>query len=178
LKAGDAVFGLPSSGLHSNGYSLVRKIVARAGLAWDAAAPFDPSRSLAEALLVPTRLYVRPLLGALKRAPGLLALAHVTGGGFPDNLPRVLPEGVAVALDLDAFAAPPVFSWLAEVGRLSEAEMLRTFNCGFGMVAFVAAEQEDDAAAALVEAGLAPRLIGRLEARNGEKVAMRGRLKL
>jgi phosphoribosylformylglycinamidine cyclo-ligase len=178
LKAGDAVFGLPSSGPHSNGYSLVRKIVARAGLPWDAAAPFEPERSLAEALLVPTRLYVRPLLDALKRAPGLLALAHVTGGGFPDNLPRVLPEGIAVALDLDAFAPPPVFSWLAEVGGVSEAEMLRTFNCGFGMVAFVAAEQESETQAALTDAGLAPTLIGRLTTRSGERVVMRGRLKL
>ncbi len=105
LKPGDLVFGLPSSGIYSNGFSLVRRIVARAGLGWDAPAPFDPSRSLADALLTPTRLYVRPLLQALKQTRGIHALAHITGGGYPDNLPRVLDDGLAVALDLDAFGA-------------------------------------------------------------------------
>ena len=102
----------------------------------------------------------------------------MTGGGFPDNLPRVLPEGLAVSLDLDAFAPAPVFSWLAEVGGVSETEMLRTFNCGFGMVAFVAAELEDETRSALADNGLAPTLIGRLVALSGERVATRGRLKL
>src|ERR1700723_2054717 len=110
LKAGDLVIGLPSSGVHSNGFSLVRRIVERSGLPWDAPAPFEPDRTLAAALLTPTRLYVKPLLAALKRSPGLLALAHVTGGGFPDNLPRVLPDALGVELDLDAFSAPPVFA--------------------------------------------------------------------
>jgi phosphoribosylformylglycinamidine cyclo-ligase len=178
LKAGDAVFGLPSSGVHSNGFSLVRRIAAASGLPWDAPAPFDPARSLAAALLTPTRLYVRPLIQALKETRAVLALAHITGGGWPDNLPRVLPDGLAVALDLDAFSPQPVFSWLASVGAVPEAEMLRTFNCGFGMAAFVAAEGEAEAKAALERAGLAPVLIGRLEASSGARVDMRGRLKL
>ena len=178
LKAGDVVIGLPSSGVHSNGFSLVRRIVERSGLAWDAPAPFAPEMSLAAALLAPTRLYVRPLLAALQAAPGISALAHVTGGGFPDNLPRVLPDELGVDLDLDAFAPPPVFAWLAATGGVSEAEMLRTFNCGFGMVVFVAAESEIQATRALSDQGLAPTVIGRLVPRGAERVATRGRLKL
>jgi phosphoribosylformylglycinamidine cyclo-ligase len=178
LKPGDLAVGLPSSGVHSNGFSLARRIVALSGLPWDAPAPFAPDRSLAAALLEPTRLYVKPLLATLKATEGVLALAHVTGGGFPENLPRVLPDGLAVELDLDAFAPQPVFSWLAAAGGVGEAEMLRTFNCGFGMVAFVAGEAADEALAALAANGLAPRPIGRLAARQGERVVMRGRLKL
>jgi phosphoribosylformylglycinamidine cyclo-ligase len=178
LKAGDVVIGLPSSGLHSNGFSLVRRIVAQAGLALDAPAPFAPGETLGRALLTPTRLYVKPLLAALKATDAILALAHVTGGGFPDNLPRVLPDDLAVRLDLSAFRAPPVFSWLAAQGPVAEAEMLRTFNCGIGMVAFVRREAESEAFAALAGAGLAPVVIGRLEARAGAGVAMDGRLRL
>ena len=178
LKAGDAVFGLPSSGVHSNGYSLVRRIAARSGLAWDAPAPFAPGRSLAEALLTPTRLYVKPLLRVLKATQGVLALAHITGGGWPDNLPRVLPDGLAVDLDLSAFAPPPVFSWLAAAGGVLEAEMLRTFNCGFGMAVFASAAHETETKAALDAAGLAPTLIGRLKASDGPRVAMHGALAL
>jgi phosphoribosylformylglycinamidine cyclo-ligase len=178
LKAGDAVYGLPSSGVHSNGFSLARRIVSISGLSWDAPAPFDPSRSLAVALLAPTRLYVRPLLQVFKETTAVIALAHITGGGYPDNLPRVLPEGLAVRLDLLAFAPHPVFSWLAAVGAVSEAEMLRTFNCGFGMAAFVSAEREDEAKKALVRAGLDPVLIGRLEPSNGARVIMEGPLTL
>ncbi|MBV8796716.1 MAG: phosphoribosylformylglycinamidine cyclo-ligase [Hyphomicrobiales bacterium] len=178
LKPGDLVFGLPSSGVHSNGFSLVRRIVARSGLGWDAPAPFDPLRSLGVALLTPTRLYVRPLLQALKRTRGIHALAHITGGGYPDNLPRVLDEGLAVSLDLNAFTPQPVFSWLASAGGLHEAEMLRTFNCGFGMAAFVSAALEGEAREALAGAGLAPVLIGELIAAEGERLVTHGRLKL
>lgn len=177
LKASDLVYGLPSSGVHSNGFSLVRRIVARSGLAWDAPAPFDPSRSLAHALLTPTRLYVRPLLQALKRTRGICALAHITGGGYPDNLPRVLDNGLAVSLDLDAFAPQPVFSWLASAGGVEEGEMLRTFNCGFGMAAFVSTELEAEAREALAAAGLAPVLIGELVPAAGQRVVTRGKLR-
>ena len=177
LEAGDLVIGLPSSGVHSNGFSLVRRIVDRSGLEWDAPAPFA-SGTLAAALLTPTRLYVKPVLAALKAAPGVLALAHITGGGFPDNLPRVLPDSVGVELDLGAFAPPPVFSWLAATGGVSEAEMLRTFNCGFGMVAFAAAASGSETMREFERQGLAPTPIGRLVARGAERVAMRGRLKL
>jgi phosphoribosylformylglycinamidine cyclo-ligase len=178
LKAGDVAIGLPSSGVHSNGFSLVRRIVALSGLSWDAPAPFAPQRSLAAALLEPTRLYVKPLLATLKAADGVLALAHITGGGFPDNLPRVLPEALAVELDLSAFAPPPVFSWLAATGGVGEADMLRTFNCGFGMVAFADAAAADAAMAALADNGLAPTRIGTLIPRDGAPVVMRGRLAL
>jgi phosphoribosylformylglycinamidine cyclo-ligase len=176
LKAGDAVIGLPSSGAHSNGFSLIRRIVERSGLGWDAPAPFEPARSLGQALLTPTRLYVKPLLAALRAAPGIRALAHVTGGGFPDNLPRVLPPALGVDLDLDAFAPPPVFSWLAATGDVGESEMLRVFNCGLGMVVFAAAESEAETLRAL--AALSPRVIGRLAPRGTEPVATRGRLRL
>ncbi|MBV8105899.1 MAG: phosphoribosylformylglycinamidine cyclo-ligase [Hyphomicrobiales bacterium] len=178
LKPGDAVFGLPSSGVHSNGFSLVRRVVERAGLAWDAPAPFERSRSLGAALLTPTRLYVRPLLQVLSTTRGVLALAHITGGGYLDNLPRVLRPDVAVSLDLGAFAPPPVFSWLAVVGNIAENEMLRTFNCGFGMAVFVAAQREDEVRAALMYAGLSPTLIGRLVARENLRVVTHGRLSL
>ena len=178
LGVGDVVFGLPSSGVHSNGFSLVRRIVARTGLAWDVPAPFEPSRTLAEALLTPTKLYVKPLLAALKATDAISALAHVTGGGFPENLPRVLPESVSVRLDLEAFAPPPVFGWLAKEGPLAQAEMLRTFNCGIGMVVFARREGADEAAAALRAAGLGAIEIGRLVAREAERVVMEGRLKL
>jgi phosphoribosylformylglycinamidine cyclo-ligase len=178
LKAGDVAVGLPSSGVHSNGFSLVRRIVALSGLSWDAPAPFAPERSLAAALLEPTRLYVKPLLATLKAADGVLALAHVTGGGFPDNLPRVLPDALAVELDLSAFAPPAVFGWLAATGGVGEAEMLRTFNCGFGMVVFAAAGAADATIATLAANGLAPKPIGTLVPRAGPPVVMRGRLTL
>jgi phosphoribosylformylglycinamidine cyclo-ligase len=157
---------------------LVRRVVARSGLEWEAPAPFEPSRSLAAALLTPTRLYVLPLLEALKRTRGIHALAHITGGGYPDNLPRVLDAGLAVSLDLDAFAPQPVFSWLASVGGLDAEEMLRTFNCGFGMAAFVAAESEAEARDALAGAGLSPVLIGKLVPAEGRALLTQGRLKL
>ena len=178
LQAGDVVFGLASSGLHSNGFSLVRRIVATSGLNWDEPAPFEPNRTLAQALLTPTRLYVKPLLAALKATEAISALAHVTGGGFPDNLPRVLPETLAVRLDLSAFTPPPVFGWLAQHGPVTETEMLRTFNCGIGMVVYARRDGADEAAEALRAAGLAPVEIGRLVAREGAAVVMDGRLAL
>jgi len=178
LQAGDVVFGLASSGLHSNGFSLVRRIFATSGLSWNESAPFEPNRTLAQALLTPTRLYVKPLLAALKATDAILALAHVTGGGFPDNLPRVLPETLAVRLDLSAFTPPPVFGWLAQHGPVTEAEMLRTFNCGIGMVVYARRDGADEAAVALRAAGLAPVEIGRLVAREGAAVVMDGRLAL
>ena len=179
LKAGDWVIGLPSSGVHSNGFSLVRRVVALSGLEWSAPAPFAPGRTLAEALLTPTRLYVKPLLAALKACDGIVALAHITGGGFPDNLPRVLPDGLGVALDLASFAPQPVFGWLAGVGGVAQGEMLRTFNCGIGMAVFAAKEAGEAAMAALRAPGLAPARIGEVTASMGaERVTMAGRLKL
>jgi len=176
LAAGDAVIGLVSSGPHSNGYSLIRRIVERTGLSWDAPAPFEPSRPLGEALLTPTKLYVKPLLAALQAAPGLLALAHVTGGGFFDNLPRVLPDDISVEIGLEAFAPPPVFGWLKAMGGVDDHEMLRTFNCGFGMVAFAKQESEAETLAALASENLEPKLIGRLKPRVEQRVATLGKV--
>ena len=116
IAAGDAVLGIASSGVHSNGYSLVRRVVARSGLAWDGPAPFDPAHTLGEALLSPTRIYVRSCLAALRETRAVKGLAHITGGGFPDNIPRVLPDGLGVALDLARVPVLPVFRWLAASG--------------------------------------------------------------
>ena len=180
LKPGDVLFGLPSSGVHSNGFSLVRRIVALTGLAWDAEAPFAPGRTLAQALLAPTRLYVKPLLAALKATDGIKALAHITGGGFPDNIPRVLPEGLGVSLDLAAIPVPPVFGWLAKTGNVAEREMLRTFNCGVGMIVVAEAARAAEVEAALKAAGESPVRMGEVVAYSGdeERVAYRGHLAL
>jgi len=179
LAVGDVVLGLPSSGVHSNGYSLVRRIVALSGLAWEAPAPFASDKTLAEALLEPTRIYVKSLLQALKAAPGIKALAHITGGGFPDNIPRVLPDDLGVAIDLPAIAVPPVFGWLAQVGGVAEREMLRTFNCGIGMIVVAEAAQADAVMAALAEAGEKPVRLGEVTARGAdEAVVYRGKLAL
>lgn len=178
LKPGDVVFGLPSSGVHSNGFSLVRRIVERTGLAWDAPAPFAPGKTLAQALLTPTRIYVKGLLAALKATDGVLALAHITGGGFPDNIPRVLPDSVAVRLDLDAIDPPPVFGWLAKEGGVVEKEMLRTFNCGIGMIVVAQASKADEVETALRNAGEKPARVGEIIVRDGEAVVTTGKLKL
>jgi phosphoribosylformylglycinamidine cyclo-ligase len=135
IAPGDVVIGLASSGVHANGFSLVRRIVAASGLSWNAPAPFEPGRSLGEALLTPTRLYVRSCLAAIRATKAVKALAHITGGGFTENIPRVLPRGLVVALDLNRVPVPAVFKWLAAAGDVTEQEMLRTFNCGIGMVA-------------------------------------------
>jgi phosphoribosylformylglycinamidine cyclo-ligase len=118
------------------------------------------------------------MLDALRRTRGIHALAHITGGGYPDNLPRVLDSGLAVSLDLAAFTPQPVFSWLASVGGLDEGEMLRTFNCGFGMAAFVSTDGEAEARDALVGAGLAPVLIGELVPAEGHTLSTHGKLRL
>lgn len=178
VAAGDIVFGLPSSGVHSNGFSLVRRIVERAGLAWDAPAPFAPERTLAQALLTPTRIYVKALLRTLKTTGAIKALAHITGGGFPDNIPRVLPHTRACALDLDAIPCQPVFRWLAAEGGVSEAEMLRTFNCGIGMIVIASAAGAGEVEAALRAAGELPHAIGVIEERQDRAVRTHGRLAL
>jgi len=153
VRAGDVILGLASSGIHSNGYSLVRKIVERTGLRWSAPAPFDPARELGAALLEPTRIYVKSCLAALRATKAVKALAHITGGGFPDNIPRVLPQGLGVMLDLHRVPVLPIFRWLADVGQVAEAEMLRTFNCGVGMILAVAAERADAVADVLRREG-------------------------
>ncbi|WP_109311894.1 phosphoribosylformylglycinamidine cyclo-ligase [Ruegeria sp. AU67] len=151
VQDGDVLLGLASNGVHSNGYSLVRKLVEISGLGWDAASPFSDG-TLGEALLTPTRLYVKPALQAI-RAGGVHALAHITGGGLTENLPRVLPEGLGAEIDLNAWDLPPVFRWMAETGGIVEAEMLKTFNCGIGMIVACDADRADDLAALLADAG-------------------------
>jgi phosphoribosylformylglycinamidine cyclo-ligase len=153
VVTGDVVIGLASSGPHSNGYSLVRKIVEESGLAWDARAPFDATRTLGEALLTPTRIYVKSCLAAIRASKAVKALAHITGGGFPDNIPRVLPKGLGVNIDLPSIFVPRVFKWLAATGHVAESDMLRTFNCGIGMVIVVAAGEDETVSDLLAEAG-------------------------
>ncbi|MCW2315352.1 phosphoribosylformylglycinamidine cyclo-ligase [Rhodoblastus acidophilus] len=178
VSAGDLVFGLRSSGVHSNGYSLVRKIVERAGLKWDAPAPFSDGKTLAQALLEPTRIYVKPMLQALRQTTAIKALAHVTGGGYPENVPRVLPEGLGVRIDLGAIPVLPVFRWLAEQGNVAEREMLRTFNCGLGMIVVGAAGKAREIEDALRASGEDPVLLGEVIPAQGERVIYEGKLAL
>lgn len=170
VKAGDVLIGLPSSGVHSNGFSLVRRIVEKSGAKLDAAAPFDAARSLGEALLVPTRIYVKPVLAAIKATDGIKALAHITGGGFVDNIPRVLPENTAAKIDLSKIPVLPVFRWLAKEGGVAELEMLRTFNCGIGLILAIDPTKMDAVEKALRTAGELPVRIGEIVAHDGEPV--------
>ena len=178
IVEGDVLLGLASSGCHSNGYSLARRIVELSGLKWSDPAPFEPERTLAEALLEPTRIYVKPILEAIRSTHGVKALAHITGGGFPENIPRVLPKAFAAELDLDAIEVPPVFSWLARTGNVAPNEMMRTFNCGVGMVIVVAGGQAAQVAAVLQQAGETVTPIGRIVPRHGDGVIYNGALDL
>jgi phosphoribosylformylglycinamidine cyclo-ligase len=178
MKAGDVLIGVASSGVHSNGYSLVRKVVEKSGLTLDTAAPFAPGKSLGEALLTPTRLYVRAALEAMQTG-GVKGLAHITGGGITDNLPRCLPDGLDGEVDLSAIAVLPVFQWLAREAGIAESEMLRTFNCGIGMVAVADEKNAGPVIDAFQEAGDYAVRIGKLIAGSGEaKTVYRGTLKL
>lgn len=158
VTKGDVLLGLASDGVHSNGYSLVRKLVEISGLGWQDDCPWAQG-TLGEVLLTPTRLYVRQALSAI-RGGGVHALAHITGGGLTENLPRVLPEGLGAEIDLNAWMLPEVFKWLAATGGMAEAEMLKTFNCGIGMVLLVEADRAGDIAAQLTGAGEAVSQIG------------------
>ncbi len=177
IAAGDVLIGLASSGLHSNGYSLVRKLVSMSGLSYTDPAPFDPSSSLATKLLAPTRIYVKPLLAAIAETGGIKALAHITGGGLTENLPRVLPKNLSVAIDLDKIAPPSLFGWLREAGAIEEAEMLKTFNCGIGMVAVCKPDAVSMASEILMKHGEQVALIGEMCDRDGDAVTYRGSLK-
>ena len=181
VAPGDIVLGLASDGLHSNGFSLVRMLCAEAGIGWDDPAPFDPGRALGEALLTPTRIYVRSVLAALNgQAPngqedagGIGALAHITGGGLTGNIPRVLPPGLGVDLDGGSWPIPPVFGWLHGAGRLDPAEMAQTFNCGLGMVAIAAPDAAGAVEAALRSHGETAMRIGTVAARETGAPAVR-----
>ena len=180
IGAGDVVLGLASSGIHSNGYSLARRVVEKSELGFDAPAPFDKTCSLGEALLTPTRIYVKSCLAAMRETKALKGLAHITGGGFPDNIPRVLPDGAGVALDLARVPVKPVFKWLAATGGIAEAEMLRTFNCGIGMIAIVDANGADAVTDVLTRAGETVVRLGEVTAATADapRVAYSGRLDL
>jgi phosphoribosylformylglycinamidine cyclo-ligase len=177
VAKGDVLLGLASSGVHSNGYSFVRKVVELSGLGWDAPSPFSDG-SLGQAVLAPTRLYVRQALAAV-RAGGVHGLAHITGGGLTENPPRILPArtengGLACEIDLGAWALPPVFRWLATTANMSEPELLKTFNCGIGMILVVAEDRAEALTALLGADGETVTRVGRIV--EGQGVIYTGRL--
>jgi phosphoribosylformylglycinamidine cyclo-ligase len=178
IVSGDIVLGLASSGVHSNGYSLVRKVVERSGLGFDRPAPFHDGRTLGEALLTPTRIYVRSCLAAIRETRAVKGLAHITGGGFPDNIPRVLPRGLGARIELPRLPVLPVFKWLAKVGDVAEPDMLRTFNCGVGMIVITAPAAADSVAECLAREGENVVRIGEVVAAADGGVAYDGRLDL
>ncbi|MBI1202794.1 MAG: phosphoribosylformylglycinamidine cyclo-ligase [Rhodopseudomonas sp.] len=179
IAEGDVILGLASSGVHSNGYSLVRKVVAKSGLLWTTPAPFAADMSLGEAILTPTRIYVKSCLAAIRATHAVKGFAHITGGGFPDNIPRVLPKGLGARIDLTRVTVPPVFKWLAAVGNIAATEMLRTFNCGIGMIVVVAASDADAVAQAFAQAGEQVSTIGAvIKTASDERVVYDGTLDL
>jgi phosphoribosylformylglycinamidine cyclo-ligase len=179
VAPGDIILGLASSGVHSNGFSLVRRVIADAGAKLGAPAPFDAGKSLGEALLQPTRIYVRSMLAALKATSGIKALAHITGGGLVDNIPRVLPEGTAARITLRTVPVLPVFRWLAQAGSIAESEMLRAFNCGIGFVVIAEATRAEIIAGAFLAAGEQVVRLGEVVAAKGTpEVAFTGSLDL
>jgi phosphoribosylformylglycinamidine cyclo-ligase len=171
IRAGDAVLGIASSGVHSNGFSLVRAVAAKVGLKWGAPAPFDRTKTLGNAVLTPTRIYVKSCLAAIRETGAVKALAHITGGGFPDNIPRVLPKNLGVRIDLSRVPVLPVFKWLAQAGNIAQGEMLRTFNCGIGMIAVVDAAKANAVAAALTHHGESVSRLGEVVADANHSVA-------
>jgi phosphoribosylformylglycinamidine cyclo-ligase len=178
MVPGDVLIGVASSGVHSNGYSLVRRVVEKSGLSWDAEAPFAPGKKLGEALLTPTRLYVRSALEAL-RVGGVKGFAHITGGGITENLPRALPENMNADVDLNSWTPPSVFGWMAKSAGIEAPEMLRTFNCGIGMVAVVSEKSSGHVIEAFQQCGDKAMRLGHLVPGSGEaKVVYRGTLKL
>ena len=178
VKPGDVILGLASSGPHSNGYSLVRRLVELSGVTYSARAPFNRKVSLADALLAPTRIYVKPILKAMKQTDAIKALAHITGGGFIENIPRVLPKTTVAEIDLAQVPYTPVFKWLQDVGTVAEREMLRTFNCGIGMIVVTAAKDAKKVAASLKRSGETVVTLGTIRKRKGteEQVALKGAL--
>jgi len=174
IAEGDLVLALPSSGVHANGFSLVRRVVEKSGLSWSDPAPFAPDLKLGQALLTPTRIYVRQILETIRGTGAVKALAHITGGGLTDNIPRVLPAGLAAEIDLGAFALPPVFTWLMREARLSQEDMLRTFNCGIGMILIAGPR---DVERVLAHLGEEANIIGAIDTRGrGAPVRYKGEL--
>ena len=181
IAIGDVLIGLPSSGVHSNGYSLVRKLIEHAGVTWDTPTPFAPEKTFASVLIEPTRIYVKPLLAAIRATGGsglggvIKALSHITGGGLAENLPRIMPDHAAARVDLSTWTVPAVFGWLRATGGLDDAEMLRTFNCGIGMVVIADRDRSKEIMTALAAAGEAPIIIGDVIAPWGETSDAKGK---
>jgi len=172
MRDGDALIGVASSGVHSNGYSLVRKVVAMTGASLASPAGFTGTTALGDALLTPTRLYVKAALAAI-RAGGIKGLAHITGGGITENVPRVLPRTLDAEIDLSAWGLPPIFGWLAHEAGLPEAEMLRTFNCGVGLIAVVEPTKARDVIDAFKAEGENAFWIGALDKAGGAEPTVR-----
>jgi phosphoribosylformylglycinamidine cyclo-ligase len=166
VAAGDILLGLASNGVHSNGFSLVRRVIEHTGVTFDAPAPFDFRQSLGESLLAPTKIYVKPCLAAIETG-GVHGIAHITGGGLLENLPRVIPDGLCARLDKMSWPSLPVFEWIADAGNVSSEEMQRTFNLGIGMVLIVHPDTADQATTVLREHGESIYEIGRIIERNG-----------
>ena len=179
IVEGDIIIGLASSGVHSNGYSLVRKVIEKTGLPWTTPAPFMPKQNLGNAILTPTRIYVKACLAAIRATKAVKGLAHITGGGFPDNIPRVLPKGLGARIDLSRVPMLPVFQWLASEGGIAQNEMLRTFNCGIGMIVVASPKDADAVAKAFTQAGETPVRLGSvIEMSGNERVVYDGKLNL
>jgi phosphoribosylformylglycinamidine cyclo-ligase len=167
IVAGDVVLGLASSGAHSNGYSLIRKVIEVSGA--DLSADFH-GRPLADAVLAPTRIYVKPLLALMQAHAGIVhGMAHITGGGITENVPRVIPDGLTARIDSKSWALPALFQWLQKAGNIADAEMYRVFNCGIGMAVIVSAANAEKAAAFLGEQGETVHVIGRIAAMEGDQ---------
>lgn len=179
IELGDVLIGVNASGVHSNGFSLVRRVVTEVGMAWDAPAPFAPEQTLADALLTPTQIYVKPILTALRDTGGagnaIKALAHITGGGLSENIPRVIPDHVAAHVDLSALPQLPVFNWLQDNARLGDKEMLRTFNCGVGMVVVAGKNQANRVLDVLNTSGAVAAQIGEIVKPTGVKSDAKGK---
>jgi len=179
IADGDVIIGLASSGVHSNGYSLVRKVVGKTGLNWSEPAPFAPDQTLGEAILTPTLIYVKACLAAIRATKAVKGLAHITGGGFPDNIPRVLPKDLGARIDLGKVPVLPVFKWLAREGNIAQNEMLRTFNCGIGMIVIAAPKDAAAVTQAFTQAGEQAVTIGSVVRTAGEpRVIYDGKLDL
>jgi phosphoribosylformylglycinamidine cyclo-ligase len=168
IGEGDVIIGLASSGAHSNGYSLVRKVVEKTGVAWSEPAPFAPELTLGEAILTPTRIYVKSCLATIRATKTVKGLAHITGGGFPDNIPRVLPTGLGARVDLCKVPVRPVFKWLASEGGIAQDEMLRTFNCGVGMIVITSKKDAGAVTQAFAQASDKAVTIGEVVHASGE----------
>jgi len=179
IGEGDVIIGLASSGVHSNGYSLARKVIEKTGLTWNTPAPFMAEKSLGEAILTPTRIYVKSCLSAIRDTKAVKALAHITGGGFPDNIPRVLPKGLGARVNLTSVRVPPVFQWLANEGHIAQNEMLRTFNCGVGMVVVTSAKDADGVVQTFRRAGETTAVLGSvIKTSSDARVVYDGKLNL